>query len=358
MKILRFLSVIIISMILLASTLEAKGSRGFGGGFKGSFGKSSFGGGSSTKTSFFGSKHDSSPSPAPKQSKYAAGGYYPDPVPTRSKYAASGYTDSSVKSQSDSLPSSGSNYVHKVRDETASMNSFEKARMKAEQKKASKEALAAFESKKNDFKAQSTAREVPLETTGFNPKYASNAKNNSDYKAGNQSNNLANYGDRYERRNDFYTHHTPASYYNRESFAPSYGRWDGFFLGYIVSDAMGDLGKFMYHNSSDPAVSEWKKAMEEEAKTNAELKAKLDSANAEIAQMQKDGVVKEPGYTPPSVDKDVAFTPAYADKNKEKIYDNVKPEEEKSSNTWVYVLGSILLLGAAGWFIFGRRTLD
>lgn len=339
------LKLLIILLILSALSLDAKSfkSGGFGGG---SSSKSFFSGGS--KSSSFGSGSSNSNTKSSYNTGPSYGGGSTSSNSTKSSY-------SSGSSDTKTIPS----YSYEKKADTVSMNSFDKARIKEENGKSSKLALDSFKEKQNTiFKGTSKAPETKADTffkkdTKTNTSSASynTGTNNSSYKS-------PKYSDRYERRSTFYSTHTPPSYYNQSRFAPSYGSWDGFFLGYMLSDSLGDLGRFLHNNSNDSGVSEWKRAMEEEAKSNAQLKAKLDAANAEVARLEKEGVPKQNGYIPSTVDTDLALNPTFVEKNKEKVYENTKEnEEEESSHGFAYTVGFLSILGAAGWFIFGRRTL-
>lgn len=319
----KYISLLIASFLVLSfsiTDLEAKGSKGGGGGFSGG-----------------GYKKSSSSIPKSDNKQKYSGSY---------EKSSGGYSSEEKKAPKVENISVKSDKPEPVKPK---LDSFEKAKLAHQDSVDSKKVLDEYRAKQSMFKSKSSSPDIPLE-----PKAKNDTKN---YFASSGNDSKSSYNTYTSRKNDFYYRYSPPSYYNPSAFAPNYGRWDGFFLGYMVSDAMSDLGRFLHHNSSDPGVSEWKKSLEREAQNNAELKAKLDKANAQIAELEKSNTSKQAGYIPVNVDKDIAFSDKYVEANKDKLYSKEEKEEDSSMFSILTTLGGILGISALIWFVFFRRTL-
>ncbi|MGN7611772.1 hypothetical protein ACQZV8_06775 [Magnetococcales bacterium HHB-1] len=55
--------------------------------------------------------------------------------------------------------------------------------------------------------------------------------------------------------------------------------------------------QWLYHHWEDPSVIEWRAQMEEQAKNNPELKARLESMEMQIAAMQATGLARDSNFT-------------------------------------------------------------
>lgn len=96
------------------------------------------------------------------------------------------------------------------------------------------------------------------------------------------------------RRKQFFNSYTPPAYVNA---APaSFGIWDSLML-YSILDNIGD--KQMYYNHmNDPGMQQWYTSVKEQAKTNEELKAKLDKLDEYVMFQQKNEVSIDQNYIP------------------------------------------------------------
>ncbi|GAB6042494.1 TAXI family TRAP transporter solute-binding subunit [Endothiovibrio diazotrophicus] len=98
--------------------------------------------------------------------------------------------------------------------------------------------------------------------------------------------------------------------------APSYGIYDGMFLGYMLSHA-GNSGysSFAYHHWDEPGMREWRREMREEAERDAELRTQLDALENRVATMQ--GTPVDPSYLPRDIQPEMVMSPD--------VVDSIKP---------------------------------
>ena len=111
---------------------------------------------------------------------------------------------------------------------------------------------------------------------------------------------------RYTRRVTIYQryNYSPPAYVVH--FAPSYGIWDSPFLMMMLLN-MG-THEMYYHHMDDPGMQAWRRDVERQAQDNAELRAKVNQLDQEVAQMKAQGVRRDPNYVPPGMDKDVMLS--------------------------------------------------
>ena len=112
--------------------------------------------------------------------------------------------------------------------------------------------------------------------------------------------------DYWQRRDGFYGGwNTPGYVYVG---APSYGMFDGLFLGYMLGHALTPrYSAFAYHHQNDPGMKEWMGEMERQAVENDEIRAQLDALKAEMAKL--DGTPIDPAFLPDGVDADMVLAP-------------------------------------------------
>lgn len=154
------------------------------------------------------------------------------------------------------------------------------------------------------------------------------------------------------RRNIFRNNHYVPPYYNPSRYSGSYGHWDNFFLGYLVSDAFQDLGRFFYNHANDSGVNRWKADLYREAENNADLKARLDKAEKQIADLQAQNAAVDPSYVPPGIDRDIAITP-----QSQNQATNPVTQVDQSKSSFSGIMTTVAIIGALIWFVFFRRTL-
>ena len=85
----------------------------------------------------------------------------------------------------------------------------------------------------------------------------------------------------------------------------SFGSWDGFFLGMLLSNLSrpGNVDWF-HNNQDDPGYRQWRAEADRAAAENAELRARLDELDRRLAE--KSGDARTPGTLPPEVPAEVA----------------------------------------------------
>ena len=90
--------------------------------------------------------------------------------------------------------------------------------------------------------------------------------------------------------------------------APRFGIWDGLFLWFLL-DTLTRPGHtdFFYNHQNDPGYREWRQDADRQAQDNAELRAKLDRLDRQLAERQ--GQPRDPDYLPPDTGRDVALAP-------------------------------------------------
>ena len=112
--------------------------------------------------------------------------------------------------------------------------------------------------------------------------------------------------DYWDRRSGFYGGWNTPNYVYMG--APSYGMFDGLFLGYMLGHAMTPrYSAFAYHHRNDPGMKEWMAEMEQQAVENAEIRAQLNALKAEMAKLE--GTPIDPSYLPAGVDPDLVLAP-------------------------------------------------
>ncbi len=85
----------------------------------------------------------------------------------------------------------------------------------------------------------------------------------------------------------------------------SFGVWDGLFLGALLSNlGRPGAGDFFHNNQNDPGYQQWRQEADQQAQGNAELRAKLDELDRQLAE--RDGEPRTPGALPPDIPPEVA----------------------------------------------------
>ncbi len=115
------------------------------------------------------------------------------------------------------------------------------------------------------------------------------------------------YGSHYRTRDDFFRSqgYQPPSYAYGTS--AGFGVFSGLFL-YWMLDHLTDknVAAAAYHYSDDPGFKKWHQEVENQAKDNAELKAKLAEMDKQVNERK--GTPTDPAYLPPGVPPGVALS--------------------------------------------------
>ena len=195
----------------------------------------------------------------------------------------------------------------------------------------------------NDYKSPQTMQAGNNHASSGN--FSSGASTKAQRKTANRvvANNHYNYnsGDYARRRQSFYSGYSPA-YYNR--FYPRYGMWDTLALCYMLDHISDQQYAMMYYSHrNDPDMQAWRAKAEEEARTNADLRAKLAVMDSNMQAMQGQNVQANPDYVPPAMNE-VALS-----------QDALKDAEPKKSGHLVLYLLLCIGLGAFVYFVFLRK---
>ncbi len=102
---------------------------------------------------------------------------------------------------------------------------------------------------------------------------------------------------------------------------PSFGMWDALFM-WSMLDMMSSRRHYAvaHHHANDPGYQEWRGEAERLAEDNAELRAKLDELDRQVATLE--GTPRDPEYLPPGVTPAIALAAevvATADPNQPRI---------------------------------------
>ncbi|MDE2825032.1 MAG: hypothetical protein OXI89_02095 [Gemmatimonadota bacterium] len=102
---------------------------------------------------------------------------------------------------------------------------------------------------------------------------------------------------------------------------PSFGMWDALFM-WSMLDMMSSRRHYAvaHHHANDPGYQEWRGEAERLAEDNAELRAKLDELDKQVATLE--GTPRDPEYLPPGVTPAIALAAevvATADPNQPRI---------------------------------------
>lgn len=109
---------------------------------------------------------------------------------------------------------------------------------------------------------------------------------------------------------------------------PSFGMWDALFM-WSMLDMMSSRRHYAvaHHHANDPGYKEWRGEAERLAEDNAELRAKLDELDQQVATLE--GTPRDPNYLPPGVTPAIALAAevvATADPNQPRISVNTGVE--------------------------------
>jgi hypothetical protein len=129
----------------------------------------------------------------------------------------------------------------------------------------------------------------------------------------------------------------------------SFGIWDGLFLGFLLNNLTnaGSVDFFRNHRD-DPALREWRAEAERQARDNADLRARLDQLDRELAQ--RPDAPTDPDYLPPGVPPEVAIAPR--DDARTPTTRGAAEDDGGGVGFWVV---PVLLVGGGGLLLLARR---
>lgn len=147
-----------------------------------------------------------------------------------------------------------------------------------------------------------------------------------------------------------YRERYPDIYRYNASMSPNYGHYDS---GFLMGMMLGHLGSssnnaaWLYAHQNDPWYHNWRGDMERQARDNAELKAKLDSMDREMAQLKSQNVKPTTQALPEGISPSVAIAP------------EAMANDDEDESHWlrnIMIALGLLLIGALGYFyVVGSR---
>ena len=234
-------------------------------------------------------------------------------------------------------PGGGWNVLGKSNANTAPSDAASAAKTKSLNAEKSRQAMADYKAQREKLVAPSTPVTVTPEMKrtvvdrGLPPNYRFNPE------------------ERAHRTNTFYQERgwTAPTYMNSGGFAPSYGIFEVVSLAYMVDHIMEpDYAKMALANQNSKEMKEWRQKMDEAAKTNDELKAKLAVMDQQVQKLQQEGVKVDPNFIPEEM-KEIAIS--------DDVLKAVAPPEKEKGWPWGWIaLGTLGVAGGA-YLVFGRK---
>ena len=124
----------------------------------------------------------------------------------------------------------------------------------------------------------------------------------------------------------------------------SFGAWNGFFLGMLLSN-LGRSGSadFFHNNQNDAGYRQWRAEADQQARDNVDLRQKLDELDSQLAQRADEP--RTPGALPSDIPPEVAVAPPTR---------TPSLSSEAGGSVWVWV---VLLAGggAIAYLAYKRR---
>lgn len=88
----------------------------------------------------------------------------------------------------------------------------------------------------------------------------------------------------------------------------SFGAWNGFFLGALLSNlGRTGSGDWFHNNQNDPGYRQWRAEADRQAQSNPELSGRLNELDRQLAE--RDSQPRTPGALPPDIPAEVAKAP-------------------------------------------------
>ena len=237
--------------------------------------------------------------------------------------------------------------VSKPATTKSTQTNLQSKQSKAAAKAQSAKALESMKAEKAKFTAPASTTATPAST-----KSAVLGKVGSGNASGSGRLSRNSY---YVQRDNYYSGWNRPSYmYNYPS---AFGMWDAMFL-WMMLDTIGDSNRhnseMYYHHQNDPAIQEWRKDAEEQAKTNEELKAKLAALDQKVKDMETQGVKPDESFIPTEAGA-VVLAAEVAEQNlPEKTAEEI--QAEKSGGKFYLIIGvALVTIVIAGFFLFSSR---
>jgi len=125
----------------------------------------------------------------------------------------------------------------------------------------------------------------------------------------------------------------------------SFGAWNGFFLGALLSNlGRSGSGDWFHNNQNDPGYQQWRAEADRQAQDNTELRGRLAELDRQLAE--REGQPRTPGGLPPDVPADVAKAPPT-------WTPSVSGQGGGSAWVWVVLAGGV---GGIAYLAWQRRS--
>lgn len=121
----------------------------------------------------------------------------------------------------------------------------------------------------------------------------------------------------------------------------SVGLWDVFFLSTVSR-------MFWYHRWHDPGIQ---RALYQE---NLLQKEELEKVEKRVAELEAQGLKRDPEYLPEDADPDLAYSREYVEKHPDEFYAEDEPPQESGSGLWSLIC--MAMFGSFFYLSFVRRA--
>lgn len=111
----------------------------------------------------------------------------------------------------------------------------------------------------------------------------------------------------------YYSNPSPTVVYHTSYGGSGFGIWDYMFLDAMLDNHRDDAAAFAYNHQNDPGYQAYLASLQNQAGSNAEIKAKLDDLNTKVATMQGP---KDPNYLPQGVSPAIAYSRDFIESQK------------------------------------------
>lgn len=205
-----------------------------------------------------------------------------------------------------------------------------------------------------DYKAQQAKFKQPAQQSAPAPAPAAQhtvvnrvIERNYHYDSGNYANRTRTFYD---------THGWDAPAYS-SAFYPSYGLWSTLSLLYMIDHIHDQQYSMMYYSHrNDDDMRKWREQAEIEARTNADLKAKLAAMDSRMQAMEKQGIKGDPSYIPAEMEEVALSEETLKSAVQRGAAAETRGKSPAQGSHWV--LWTLLFLGILGcgyYLVFKRK---
>lgn len=137
------------------------------------------------------------------------------------------------------------------------------------------------------------------------------------------------------------------NYYEAPLVRDSYGSFSGPFLGSLLGSSISNA-IFAYNHRDSNEYKQWRQDMEEKAKNDEKLRARLNELDAKVKELEEKKTPVDKSFLPAEVPPEVAF-------NKEVLTGKVDGEKESSHYFLWFMIFTILGIVAFGTYKYLNR---